>query len=143
MDIYTPEKRSEVMAAVRGSGNLSTEMRMVALFRQHGVKGWRRHQSLPGRPDFVFRDGKVAVFVDGCFWHGCPTCYRAPASNREFWQNKVLENRRRDRRVSRELRRMGWSVIRVRECVLKKRTEQVVARIRRKIESRRESREGD
>lgn len=135
-DIWSRKKRSEVMAAVRGKGNRSTEMRMVTLFREYGITGWRRHQSLPGRPDFIFRKEKVAIFVDGCFWHGCPRCYRAPATRKKFWAAKIGENRRRDRRVSRELRSAGWSVLRVWECSLRKRPEAVLARILRKLEER-------
>lgn len=138
-DIWTKEKRSQVMSRIRSRGNRTTEMRMVALFREHGIKGWRRHQPLPGKPDFVFRDGKVVVFVDGCFWHGCPACYRAPSSSRAYWRQKVERNCRRDRQVSRMLRGRGWSVIRVRECALKKRPEQVVARIRRKLDPRKQA----
>lgn len=142
-DIWTKQKRSEVMSLIRGKGNASTEGRMSGLLRNHGMVGWRRHQSLPGRPDFVFRSEKVAIFVDGCFWHGCKDCYRTPKSNQEFWREKVETNMRRDRRVSRQLRAAGWSVIRVRECILKNRPEQVVARIRRKLESRTAARTSD
>lgn len=75
--------------------------------------------NMPGKPDFVFRRVRVAVFVDGCFWHGCSRCKRPPKSNVVFWENKVLVNQRRDRRVASALRRSGWKVIRVRECELK------------------------
>jgi len=71
-DIYDREKRSEVMSRVRGSGNRSTELRLIAIFRKHSITGWRRNQRLPGLPDFVFPKQRLAVFVDGCFWHGCP-----------------------------------------------------------------------
>src|SRR3989442_3445808 len=71
-DVFTKAKRSAVMSLIRGSGNRDTELRMMALFRAHGVTGWRRGALLTGRPDFVFRRERVAVFVDGCFWHGCP-----------------------------------------------------------------------
>jgi len=133
VDIWSKRKRSEVMSLIRSTGNRTTEGRMITLFREHGIKGWRRHQPLPGRPDFIFRREKVAVFVDGCFWHGCPKCYRAPGSNVEFWKRKVDGNRRRDRMVSRQLRSAGWSVIRVRECVLKQSPAAVASLIRRKL----------
>ena len=106
---------------------------MIVLFREHRINGWRRHQPLSGRPDFIFKRERVAIFVDGCFWHGCPDCYRAPKSNQEFWEQKVEGNRRRDRRVTRQLREAGWSVIRVRECVLKKSPAVVAGRIQRKL----------
>jgi DNA mismatch endonuclease (patch repair protein) len=132
-DIWSVQKRSEVMSLIRGKGNRTTEGRMIELFRESGIKGWRRHQPLPGRPDFTFRREKVAIFVDGCFWHGCPDCYRAPKSNVEFWKRKVDGNRRRDRRVTRQLRSTGWSVVRVRECVLKRSPVAVARRVWRAL----------
>jgi len=124
------------MSLIRGKGNRSTEARMVLLFREHGIKGWRRHLPLPGRPDFTFRSERVLVFVDGCFWHGCPKCYRAPSSNVEFWLQKVESNRRRDRSVSRQLRNAGWSVIRVWECSLRNYPDTVVRRVKRILAGR-------
>jgi len=107
------------MSRVRGTGNIATEGKVVRLLRQAGISGWRRHLPIPGRPDFSFRKQKVAVFVDGCFWHGCPKCFRLPKQNRFFWKTKIEGNRRRDRSVNGRLRRMGWKVIRIRECQLK------------------------
>ena len=101
------------MRAVRSHGNKSTELRMALLFRHHGVTGWRRRFPLYGRPDFVFPAGRLAVFVDGCFWHGCPRHFRAPSSNQEYWGEKFVRNRARDRAVSRQLRASGWRVMRV------------------------------
>ena len=136
-DIWSREKRSAVMAAVRGSGNHSTEIRMVALLRAHGITGWRRHQALPGRPDFAFRVQKLALFVDGCFWHGCPRCYTAPATRKAFWKAKLESNRQRDRRVSRQLRAAGWSVIRVWECTLRHHPDATARRVLRALERNR------
>ncbi len=118
VDNWTEEKRSEVMGKVRSRGNRSTELRLIEIFREEGITGWRRNQELPGKPDFVFRKEKVAVFVDGCFWHGCPKCYRRPKSNREFWDRKAERNRRRDREVNREMKRRGWRVVRIWEHAL-------------------------
>lgn len=126
----TPE-RSALMSKVKGSGNRSTEMAMVALLRSYGLSGWRRHLPLPGKPDFVFRARKVVVFVDGCFWHGCARCYTKPRSNIDFWEAKVAANIRRDRRVARELRRDGWCVIRVWEHSLRKGKHAVASRLLR------------
>ncbi|HRX54580.1 MAG TPA: very short patch repair endonuclease [Verrucomicrobiales bacterium] len=120
-DIWTPGKRSSVMRNVRSSGNQSTELTLIDIFRAAGLCGWRRNQRLPGKPDFVFRRERVAVFVDGCFWHGCPKCYRRPKSNRKFWDEKVARNKKRDREVGKELRGKNWRVIRIWEHQLKNR----------------------
>lgn len=105
--------RSTLMSNIRGKDNKATELRLISIMRENGIIGWRRHQPLIGRPDFVFRKFKIAIFVDGCFWHGCPRCYRAPKSNQTFWEEKLSRNRARDRKVTRELRRAGWRVIRI------------------------------
>ena len=75
---------------------------------------------LPGKPDFTFQKERLIVFVDGCFWHGCPKCYRAPKGNQKFWETKIIRNRERDREVNRELRLRGWRVLRIAEHSLKK-----------------------
>jgi DNA mismatch endonuclease (patch repair protein) len=82
-----------------------------------GLRGYRKHWAVAGKPDFAWPGRKIAVFVDGCFWHGC-RCKTLPRTNRKFWRDKIENNRRRDRRVSRALRRDGWMVIRVKECAV-------------------------
>jgi DNA mismatch endonuclease (patch repair protein) len=135
-DIWTQAKRSEVMARIRGRGNRSTEGRMAKLFRVHGFTGWRRQRPLPGRPDFVFSGRRLAVFVDGCFWHGCPRHGTMPKGNRSFWRAKIARNRERDREVGAELRRLGWKVLRVWEHELTRRNERrLVARLARALVS--------
>jgi DNA mismatch endonuclease (patch repair protein) len=128
-DIWSKAKRSKVMGLVRSKCNRSTELRLIAIFRELGISGWRRNQELPGKPDFVFRACKLCVFVDGCFWHGCPKCYRRPASNQGYWDSKVQRNKARDREVNRELRARGWRVLRIWEHQL--RTENRANLIRR------------
>ena len=107
------QSRSQLMSSIRSRGNKKTELALMKLFRQHGIIGWRRNQSVFGKPDFVFKKNQTAVFVDGCFWHGCPKCYRRPKSNRKFWDAKITANRKRDRKVTRTLKRLGWAVIRI------------------------------
>jgi len=119
VDIFSQKKRSEVMSQIRGKGNEATEVRLANLMRAEGINGWRRHLPMLGRPDFAFRKQKVAVFVDGCFWHGCPRCFRLPKQNRAFWKAKIEGNRKRDLSLNVRLRRLGWKVIRIRECHLK------------------------
>lgn len=101
------------MSLIRSRGNKATELRLIEIFREFHITGWRRNQALLGKPDFTFRRERVVVFVDGCFWHGCPKCYKRPGSNQEFWDAKVAANRKRDRYVSRELRGLGWQVVRI------------------------------
>lgn len=128
-DVFTKTKRSAVMACIRGRENKTTELFFSRLLRASKVAGWRRHQDLPGRPDFVFVMQHVAVFVDGCFWHGCPRCYRQPKTRVKYWMEKVAGNKRRDIRVARRLRSMGWAVLRIRECRLQKNPEACLRKI--------------
>lgn len=111
---------------------MDTELRLIALFRANGITGWRRGSSLPGRPDFVFPRQRIVMFVDGCFWHGCPTHATWPKNNAEFWRTKILGNQKRDRAVNRLLRKAGWRVVRVWEHALtKKQAARAAARLRR------------
>ena len=109
-------ERSRIMSAIRGTGNLSTEVAFARVLRSERVSGWRRHLELPGHPDFSWPSLRIAVFIDGCFWHGCPTCYKPPRRNSAFWREKVLSNKSRDRRVTAKLRSDDWLVIRIWEC---------------------------
>lgn len=119
-DVFTPEKRSDVMSRIRGKGNRDTELAMIRILREHHISGWRRNKAIFGKPDFVFPKTKVALFVDGCFWHGCPKHSNMPRNNRDFWMKKLVGNVRRDHLVSRKLRKSGWTVIRVWEHDLPK-----------------------
>lgn len=135
-DVFSKSKRSEVMRRIRGCGNRDTEMAFIKLLKAAGITGWRRHFALScdtrtgtqtrvsGRsrrvkPDFVFAGPRLAVFIDGCFWHGCPRHATAPKTNAEFWAAKRAENRARDRYVNRVLRRRGWRVVRIWEHELR------------------------
>jgi len=127
-DIYSRAERSALMAKVRGRGNLTTEEALAKLLRAQGWSGWRRQRSIGGtsaagrfrvRPDFVFAARRLAVFVDGCFWHGCPRHGTRPRGNAAFWRAKFRRNRARDRRDTRRLRRAGWKVLRLWEHELR------------------------
>lgn len=133
-DVFDRQKRSEVMARIRGRGNKDTELALLVLLRRHRIKGWRRGTSVFGRPDFTFVREKVAVFVDGCFWHGCPKHSNLPVNNREFWARKLGANVARDRLVSRTLRRKGWIVVRIWEHDLMKNPDGCVRRVRAALE---------
>lgn len=136
-DVFTQSKRSEVMSRIRGSGNRDTELRLIALFRANRIKAWRRNAAVFGKPDFTFPKHRVAVFVDGCFWHrhpGCKFCY-TPKSRCEFWMPKFERNIARDRLVTRTLRKAGWRVLRIWECQLAPRKmARTISRIRRALD---------
>jgi len=139
VDTFSRRERSWIMGRVLGRGNASTEQVLVALLREAGLTGWRRHPPLLGNPDFAFPSSRLVVFVDGCFWHSCPRHLRLPAANRAYWVRKIDRNRRRDRRTTRELRGRGWRVIRVWEHALRSVSGKgrVVARIRRAVDEAR------
>jgi DNA mismatch endonuclease (patch repair protein) len=120
------------MAAIHSAGNKGTELKLAGILRMHGIGGWRRHQTLPGEPDFAFRRERLAVFVDGCFWHGCRLHLRMPKGNRRYWQGKIARNVDRDRETNRLLRRAGWGVLRVWEHSLRA-PEKVAGRIKSEL----------
>jgi len=117
--LATREQRSRNMASVRSKGNATTERVLLQLLRTARISGWRRHVNLPAKLDFVFPSCRPAVFIDGCFWHGCPRCYKLPGDNRAYWKRKVFSNRLRDRIRTRELRSLKWRVLRIWEHSLK------------------------
>lgn len=119
-DVFTKAKRSEVMSGIRGKGNKDTEVALAKLFRANGITGWRRHYPIAGRPDFAFPKLKLAVFVDGCFWHGCLKHGVQPKGNKQFWLTKLEANKTRDLKVNRLLRASGWRVLRIWEHDLTK-----------------------
>jgi len=129
VDMFEPRERSRIMGRIRSNGNYSTELRFVRIMRKYKIAGWRRRHKLPGHPDFVFVKRKVAVFIDGDFWHGNPRKFRLPKSNCAYWEKKILGNRKRDRAVTRSLKKMGWHVLRVWESSLAD-EEAIIAKLR-------------
>jgi DNA mismatch endonuclease, patch repair protein len=113
VDVFSKEKRSAIMAAVKGRGNRATELELIGVFRKYRIRGWRRRSRIFGNPDFIFPTARLAVFVDGCFWHGCPIHKSLPEANRAFWKRKLDRNRTRDREVRRQLRDRGWHILRI------------------------------
>lgn len=141
-DVFSKKKRSLVMAAIRGGGNLSTEWKLRARLISHGITGWRINATDKiGKPDFVFDKKRVAVFVDGCFWHGCRLCRNIPTSNRKFWAKKINANRNRDRKVTRSLKKTGWRVVRIWEHEIKQNSEKSLRTIRGALKNRPDHRE--
>ena len=142
-DVFSKAKRSEVMSRIRSRGNRDTELALARLLRANGITGWRRHleirkaesgkRKFKVRPDFVFRQLRFALFVDGCFWHGCPKHATKPANNRAFWKKKLAGNKTRDRVVNRALRLAGWQVLRIWECDLRN-AKRILKRIEKHLE---------
>ncbi|MBO5367603.1 very short patch repair endonuclease [Methanocorpusculum sp.] len=127
-DVLTPEQRKRNMSRIRGK-NTSPELKLRKMLWESGIRGYRVHYKLLGKPDIVFTRKKVVVFVDGCFWHKCPVCFRPPETNAEFWNDKLQKNVERDLKVTKELEDLGWTVLRFWEHEVKKTPEDVVARI--------------
>ena len=139
-DVMSQKQRSDLMARVRGSGNASTEMPLAKILRAAHLSGWRRHHQISWQteslapalrktqqqnrfrasvvPDFVFRQNRTVLFIDGCFWHFCPMHGTVPSSNVDYWHPKLLRNRLRDRFVDSVLCNLGWTVLRVWEHAL-------------------------
>ena len=118
-DIYSKEKRSEIMSKIPSKRNKSTEIKLISLFKLYGITGWRRNYGVIGHPDFVFLEEKVAVFVDGCFWHGHNCRNTTPKSNMDFWQKKKEKNIEHDKKITELFEKRGWKVVRIWECELK------------------------
>lgn len=131
-DIMSPETRSAVMSRIKGKGT-GPELAVAAMLRGAGLYEWEEHaRDLPGRPDFVFRDQQVAIFVDGDFWHG----WRFPQWRDKLsvkWEKKIAANRSRDQRNHRALRRLGWRVVRIWEHQLKDNPDKCLDRIREAV----------
>lgn len=125
-DIFNNEKRSEIMRKVKSKKNKSTELRLIDIFKQNGITGWKRNYPVKGHPDFVFLKEKVAVFVDGCFWHGHDCRNTRPAENKEYWQKKCERNMKHDKDVTAMFEARGWKVLRIWECELKKINETIL-----------------
>lgn len=134
-DVFSKAKRSDVMSRIRSRGNEETELALIRLFRSHNITGWRRNWRLEGKPDFVFPTQRLVIFVDGCFWHGCPVHGTQPSTNQAYWKSKLERNRARDKRVTRVLRTYGWRVLRVWHHDLSRRNQcRLVRKIKRNLE---------
>jgi len=116
-------ERSRIMSAIRGKRNKTTESTLRMGLVRAGMTGWRLHATeLPGRPDFYFPRRRLVVFVDGCFWHGCPQCGHVPKTNSSFWRMKITRNQQRDESARTQLQQKGIHVVRfweheLRECL--------------------------
>jgi DNA mismatch endonuclease (patch repair protein) len=115
-----PAVRSKTMAAIRGKDNRTTELCFRMALVRAGIKGWETNaEDLSGKPDFFFLKKRLAVFIDGCFWHGCPKCGHYPKTHSSFWKTKILRNKERDKKNRHRLHRKGIKVINIWEHFLK------------------------
>ncbi len=119
-DVFDASKSSEIMSKVRSTKNKSTELRLIQEFKRLGITGWRRHVKIVGKPDFLFRKLRIALFVDGCFWHGHDCRNTKPKDHADYWRAKIERNQIRDRAVTERLQALGYRVIRIWECDFKK-----------------------
>ena len=125
-DVFSSDKRSEIMKKVKPNGNKTTELQLINVFGELNIHGWRRHYEVKGHPDFVFPKKKKAVFVDGCFWHGHDCRNTRPATNKDFWEKKRNRNIRHDQEITQRFETRGWTVIRIWECELKKKNRELL-----------------
>lgn len=119
-DIFDKKARSEIMRAVKSKNTKSTELALISLFKENHIIGWRHSYNVKGHPDFVFLEKRIAIFVDGCFWHGHDCRNTRPADNAEYWAKKRERNIQRDKETTARFERRGWTVVRIWECELKK-----------------------
>lgn len=117
-DVFEKSKRSEIMKKVRSNNNKSTELKLIQIFKENNIHGWRRNYKVKGHPDFVFLDKRIAVFVDGCFWHGHDCRNTRPKDNKDYWTKKRERNIKHDKEITEYFEKRGWTVIRIWECEL-------------------------
>jgi DNA mismatch endonuclease (patch repair protein) len=111
-DVLTPEQRKHNMSRIRGK-NTGPEVKLRKLLWSQGIRGYRIHPNIPGKPDIVFTKKKIVIFIDGCFWHKCPVCFQEPETRKEFWMKKIQSNVDRDKKVNEQLKSKGWTIIRI------------------------------
>lgn len=128
------QARSDNMRAIRARGNRSTEWRLRSLLVRSRYRGWKvSSKQFVGTPDFAFPIDRVLIFIDGCFWHGCPKCGHIPTTNKKYWTAKIGRNKSRDKKNTRLLRDQGFKVLRIWECDLKKNPQRCLLRIRTEL----------
>ncbi len=119
-DVFDKKARSRIMRAVKSKNPKSTELALIKLFKENHITGWRHNYNVKGHPDFVFLKKRIAIFVDGCFWHGHDCRNTRPADNAEYWAKKRTRNMQHDKEITQLFERRGWTVIRIWECELRK-----------------------
>lgn len=137
MDTVSREVRSRTMRAIKGE-DTSLEMIFRRALWSAGIRGWRLHnRSLPGKPDLVFSSTRIVVFIDSCFWHGCPAHLRMPKSNLDYWEAKIARNKTRDIATTKVLRKDGWQVLRFWEHELRGDLDRCISKVKHSLMRRR------
>ena len=129
-DKITKAQRSYIMSQIRGT---RTKPELIVKEIIDGRKLRYQPKGIPERPDFANKTKKIALFIDGCFWHKCPRCYKPPKSNRKYWKAKVERNTKRDKHVNRKLKKQGWTVIRFWEHQVKENELHVIKKINKQL----------
>lgn len=130
MDVLTKKQRSYCMSQIKSEGT-TIEKSFGKHLRKAGLSGYRTHYKIIGIPDFYFPKKKIAVFIDGCFWHKCPKCYKKPKSNIRFWCEKIKANKKRDKIVNEILKKKGVKILRFWEHQAKNNIESCLKKIKR------------
>lgn len=132
-DVFSKKKRSEIMSHVRNRDTRPELVLRKALY-QAGIRGYRVRTTVKGHPDIVFPRSRVAIFVDGCFWHGCTRCRNIPSTNLQFWQRKIQANRERDKFINQTLQNQGWTVLRFWEHDIKDDLPECIDKVRKALQ---------
>jgi DNA mismatch endonuclease (patch repair protein) len=127
-DVLTEEQRSFNMSRIRAR-DTGPELRLRKALFKAGVRGYRLRYRLMGKPDLVFIRKRLAVFIDGCFWHKCPVHFVRPETRTGFWMNKIEGNVARDENVNAKLKEAGWRVLRFWEHEIRENPEKVALAI--------------
>ncbi len=142
MDIFSKKKRSQIMSKILGK-DTTPEIVIRKLLFSCGYRYRKNVSSLPGKPDIVLPKYKTGIFINGCFWHGHDNCYdfKLPSTRTEYWDNKIKNNKLRDKRNIKELKKMGFLVLVIWQCSLrnKKAREKTFVKILQKLEKQKES----
>lgn len=128
-DKFSKEARSKIMSKIRSKNTA------IELVLKKGLKGlyFRYHPKTYGNPDFGISKRKIAIFIDGCFWHKCPKCYIEPQSNKKYWLPKIQKNAERDKKINEHLKKEGWITIRIWEHEIKKNPSRFINKIRKRV----------
>ncbi|MGA2161288.1 MAG: very short patch repair endonuclease [Methanoregula sp.] len=127
-DVLDKQQRKYNMSRILGK-NTGPELKIRKLLWSQGIRGYRIHYNLPGKPDIVFTKKKITIFIDGCFWHKCPVCFQEPETRKDFWMKKINSNVERDAKNTQQLQDNGWTVMRFWEHEIRKKPEDVIEKI--------------